>query len=258
MRRNLKLIANCLSCDTIDPMKKYLRTIIFPVTLLLMVLSSCSNRPYFRIENQSSREVRIEWVFDTVDLPEVVARFITNRDRNMYYCTDCARDRMCDSIYQQLKSDGNISLLRKYLYDSLELGSFFRERYHAGNPFSAFELEPQDDPGADFNILQRASAYYRSDSIYLQKIWEANTLTFFLKPGELFFKQCRSCGDCSCSSEEAFPEAKEIRVVLPNGNRLALTRSNFRKMLQKQTIDSESDSYVLEVPEILTDKRKSV
>jgi hypothetical protein len=228
-------------------MKKYIRTIILPTALLIITLSSCSNRPYFRIENHSDQLVRIEMVLDTIDLPEVVARFITNRNRDMNYCTDCARDRMCDSIHRQLKSVDNTALLKKYVYDSLELASFFHYAYNVGNAFTEFELEPEDHPEAEFNIRQRASDYYRRDGLYLQKIVETNTLTFFLKPGVLFFKQCRSCGDCSCSAEEAFPDVREIRVIGPNDNRLLLTLSNFKQVLKKQRVDGQSGSYVLEL-----------
>lgn len=123
------------------PMRKYMRTITWPTALLIIIiLSSCANRPYFRIENHSDEVVRVEMVLDTVDLPEVVARFITNRNRNLDYCTDCVRDHACDSIYQQLKLTENSVLLQKYLYDSLELASFFHYRYNVGNAFTEFEL----------------------------------------------------------------------------------------------------------------------
>lgn len=228
-------------------MKQFFKIII--VSLFISLLTSCSTRPYFAIENKSDNEIKIELVFDTLNLKETVAQFIQARKRQHNFSNDCTNNPECDSIKNILTE----SIITNYIYDSLQIKSFFyftqlpRDIEDLQiNPINLSEKE-FDNGSLNVNFAQTMLDYYHYDSSLVKKIINKNTLTLFLPTNYMFSKQCRASGDASCSVDEAFPNVKELRVIISKDNIVTLTKQNFRLVTKNKKIQSQSDSYSLEI-----------
>jgi hypothetical protein len=77
------------------------------------------------------------------------------------------------------------------------------------------------------------------------KIVNDHIITFLLPPGYTFYKQCHSCGDCSCTAE--FPRAKEVRIVFGEDDDIRLTDKNFRRIMKNESFNHQDKSYIFSI-----------
>ena len=234
-------------------MKQFFNIIL--VSLLISLLTSCATRPYFAIENKSDNEIKIELVFDTTspDLNNLVAQYIFERKTNTSHY--CQGNPECDSIQKSLLLNENKELITKYIYDSLPIKYFFIPNA----PYSyyyldEYQINPIDISEKDFNngnlninFNQTLLDYYHYDSSLVKKVINDKTLTLFLPTNYMFSKRCHASGDASCSVDEAFPNVKELRVVISKDNVVTLTKQNFKLIMKNKKVQGQSDSYAFEI-----------
>jgi hypothetical protein len=233
-------------------MKQYLNIILG--SLFISLLTNCAPRPYFAVENKSNHELKIELILDTarINIYEIVAEYIFERTTNNKSCKGTIQ---CDSIIKALQLNENKGLMYKYLYDSLPIRSFFipndpevvngLEEYQI-NPL---ELSEKDFDNGNFNVNlnQTLFDYYHWDSLFVKKIINANTITLFVPPNNMFSKQCTAKAESRCSVEGAFPDVKELRIVIAADNVITLTKQNFKIITRNKAVQGQSESYVLEI-----------
>jgi hypothetical protein len=217
-------------------------------------LTSCATRPYFAIENKSDNEIKIELTFDSLDLKKIVAKYIIDKSPIDNYTTVCYNNPTCDSIIQMLEVDKNLFL--HYLYDSLTLSSFLLYSDQSMSPLTIGEFAIQKIGSSDneaidekdrINFNQNIFDYYHYDSTLIQKIIFNKAITLFVPSNYMFLKQCHASGDASCNIGDAFPNSKEVRVVIAKDNVIILTKDNFKYIMKNKSVQRQSDSYLLEI-----------
>lgn len=234
-------------------MKQSLTIIL--VSLLISLLPSCSSRPFFAIENKSDKDVKIELVLDTipVNLSNIVTQYIFERNTNTSY--SCIENPKCDSIRKSLFLNENKNLIYNYVYDSLPIKSFFiSNEPYSENQFGGYQINPidlseknSDNGNLNVNLNQTLLDYYHYDSSLVKKVINENTLTLFLPAKNMFVKQCHASGDASCDVADAFPNVKEVRIVISKDNVIILTKQNFKLIMQNKKIRRQSNSYSFEI-----------
>jgi hypothetical protein len=234
-------------------MKQSLTIIL--VSLLTSLLTSCGTRPYFAIENKSDNEIKIELIFDTatLNLKNIVTQYIFERKTNTSY--NCIGNPECDSIRKSLFINENKTLIYNYVYDSLPIKSLFISNdIYSSYQFEEYQINPIDLSEKDFdsgklnvNFNQTLLDYYRYDSSLVKKVISEHTLTLFLPANNMFAKQCHASGDASCYVDDAFPNVKEVRIVISKDNVITLTKQNFKLITQNKKIHGRSNSYSFEI-----------
>jgi hypothetical protein len=231
-------------------MKQFLNIIL--VSLFVSLLTSCSTRPYFAIENKSQKEVKLELVLDSLNPMDIVAQFINNRKYENRNTNDSVINHRHDSIKNTLTELD----IATYFQDSLNLQSLFNSipalRFEAFTrrmqiyPSNLSEDE-YDSEKFNLNFNQTLSDYYINDSTLVNKIISEYTITLFLPSNYTYAKQCSATGDASCSVDNAFPEVKEMRIVIAKDNNIILTKDNFKHILKNKKVQHQPDSYVFEI-----------
>lgn len=218
---------------------------------LLYLLTGCATRPYVAIQNKSGNDLKLELVLDTenLGLVDLVAQYIY--DRKQPISSYCRGYSECDSIHNVLLLGENKHLIYQYVYDSLPIRYFFI----TNNPYPSHYLEeyqvhPLDISGKDFkkgefnvNFNQTIRDYYHDDSLLVNKIINENTVTLFLPAHNMFAKQCHATGDASCDVEDAFPNVKELRIIISKDNVITVTKQNLKRVMKNKSIHQQSDSY---------------
>ena len=222
------------------------------VFLFVSLLTSCATRPYFAIENKSQKEIKLELVLDSLSPKDIVAQFINNRKHENRNTSDSVINHRHDSIKNTLTEID----IETYFQDSLTLESLF-------NAIPALRFEPFtrriqiypsnlseeefDSEKFNVNFNQTLSDYYINDSALVNKIISESTITLFLPSKYTYAKQCSATGDASCYVDNAFPEVKEMRIVITKDNNIILTKQNFKHILKNKKIQHQPDSYVFEI-----------
>lgn len=213
-----------------------------------LFLTSCANRPYFVIENKSPNEIKIELVYDSLNVNEIVIRDIISKkisnQRTSKYYADSWEYLTPDSIKNTMLALDSSRYIFKYLRDSLSLYSLRNsDNFGIAN---LDKVEPYKYGSGEYytDFRQNAFTYYHNDTMLIKKIIHNKTISFILPPNFSFFKKCSSCGDCSCDVESAFPNAKEVRIVFDKDDYITLTAKNFKRIMQKDKFNGETNSYV--------------
>lgn len=212
----------------------------------MMIITSCSNRPYIVIENKSNKEIRLEFIFDTLD---IVNEFILPNafsQKGYYNVNDPQHSDFKDSIKQTLTN--NASIL-KYFYDKMLLYSIM-----PGNISNLNCIKPNDENDLKSKPFvtdgsQKIISYYGYDSTLIKKIINNYTITILIPPYYSFYNQCHSCGDCSCISDDAFPQTNELKIVFGSDDFISMTPNSYKRIMKKTKFNSQSDSYIYTITE---------
>lgn len=220
-------------------MKNFNKTILILSTLGIILISSCANRPYFVIENNTKDTIRLEFIYDSLDIYSIASRDkIDKLNKYRFYNTDF------DSLYNYFKNSDDTTF-GNYIYDSLSLLSLSNmDQFLIGNLEEDNYLTSVKQISYinhDFSLLE----YYNNDSALIQKLIDKSIVTYFVPPKNGFYTMCYACGDCSCYAE--FPDNCKIRVVFDKEGKdyIELTDWNFHRLMNKKKFKNQKDSYVL-------------
>ena len=212
------------------------------IILLLITLTGCGYRGAFVIENKTDKEVKIEFVFDTLNLSDIVRESLvrTHNRSNI------------DSATEFLLRPENETYLLNYFCDSLNLLSIypfpgeFRIADLSKMPFNSLDEESK----YSVSIWQNALSYYGRDSSLIKKVLTEKTITLYLPPAYTFYQICNTCGDCTCEPEFPVPRRlntlNHLNIVVDTTIVVNLTENNFRSIMKKSKFDRRP-SYVLKI-----------
>lgn len=156
------------------------RCVLYAAILCGFLFVGCAHRPYFVIENNTTQTMRIELIYDSLNIREIVARDIIMKKPTHHYANNWENPEY-DSIKQFVLTAQSMSDTQRYLYDSLSLYSLLREEIGIANLDEVKPNNPGDGKySTDFG--QNAFTYYRRDSSFIKNILLNNTITFLLPP----------------------------------------------------------------------------
>lgn len=219
--------------------------------IVLSALTSCSNRPYFVIENNTDKAVQIELLRDSVNLPAMVVKELIDHmpysGRYGYKWDDPA----IDSLRRSMLRSHDHEYFIEYAYDSLTLKSLLHNTWNSPQMINEFTIEQADLQPDAANLLdgdQNAFAYYRRDSALMKKVINEHTVTFFIPPHCLLKNRCHASGDASCGADEAFPDARELRIISESRREpVVLTKANLQGLMGRQKFNSQSNSLMYKI-----------
>jgi hypothetical protein len=153
-------------------------------------------------------------------------------------------DSCINSIKDSIVTLENNEFVQNYMYDSLSLYTIISlEGFYIAN-LDTVKTSDFRNYSFQTNYNSKRSQYVNNDSASINKIFHESTISFILASGESFFKQCETGGDQSCQVEDAFPEAKEIRIVFGKNDFITLTLNNFKQVMEKDKFFGQANSYI--------------
>ena len=204
---------------------------LFKAILLIgmsLLTLGCGYQHYFEVENNTDQIITLEFSYDSILLKNRVADYFIDPNRppegrHMRYSdTERFDDINLDSLFAKV--------------DSIPIHFLFPTNTY-------IEAKPEYDSDWYYHGGITVSEYFASFPEYLKRIKSQSTVTMILPPQHYFQKLCEACADCSCGVE--FPEVDKLTVVIEEDDYIVLTRKNFRRLMEKVSIDAGGGSYTL-------------